>query len=155
LKLRKRMMGLQDLRYEDLYAPLVKEVKMTYSPETALDLVLKAVKPLGEEYGTVLQNGLLKEGWTDWMPTTGKRSGAYSTGAYGVHPFQLLNFNGEYEDVSTLAHESGHCMHTYFSMKHQPYVTANYATFVAEVASTFNENLLLHYMVDNAKDDDT
>jgi len=155
LKLRQRMMGLNDLRYEDLYAPIVKEVDMQFTPESALDLVLKAVKPLGQEYGTVLSSGLLKEGWTDWMPTTGKRSGAYSTGAYGVHPYQLLNFYGSYDDVSTLAHESGHCMHTYFSMKNQPYVTANYATFVAEVASTFNENLLVHYMVDNAKDDDT
>jgi len=155
LKLRERMMGLHDLRYEDLYAPIVKEVEMEYTPESAMDLVLKAVKPLGPDYGTILSNGLLKEGWTDWMPTTGKRSGAYSTGAYGVHPFQLLNFYGSYDDVSTLAHEGGHCMHTYYSMKNQPYVTANYATFVAEVASTFNENLLVHYMVDNAKDDDT
>ena len=155
LKLRQRMMGLNDLRYEDLYAPIVKEVDMKFTPESAMDLVLKAVKPLGNDYGTVLSSGLLKEGWTDWMPTTGKRSGAYSTGAYGVHPYQLLNFYGEYDDVSTLAHEGGHCMHTYYSMKNQPYVTANYATFVAEVASTFNENLLVHYMVDNAKDDDT
>jgi oligoendopeptidase F len=155
LKLRERMMGLKDLRYEDLYAPIVKEVDMQFTPESAMDLVLKAVKPLGAEYGTVFSNGLLKEGWTDWMPTTGKRSGAYSTGAYGVHPYQLLNFYGEYDDVSTLAHEGGHCMHTYYSMKNQPYVTANYATFVAEVASTFNENLLVHYMVDNAKDDET
>jgi len=93
--------------------------------------------------------------WTDYLPSIGKRSGAYSTGVYGVHPFQLLNFNGRYEDLTTLAHESGHSMHTYLSHSAQPYPTADYPIFVAEVASTFNENLLIHYMLDHAKDDAT
>jgi oligoendopeptidase F len=155
LELRKRMMGLEDLGYEDLYAPIVKEVDMTFTPEEGLAVVLEAVKPLGQDYGTVLGNGLLKQGWTDWIPSTGKRAGAYSTGAYGVHPYQLLNYYDGYDDVSTLAHESGHSLHTYLSAKTQPYVNYEYATFVAEVASTLNENLLFHDMVDKAKDDDT
>ncbi len=87
------------------------------------------------------------------MPTTGKRSGAYSTGVYGVHPYQLLNFNGRYDEVSTLAHESGHSMHTYLADQHQPYATHDYTIFVAEVASTLNENLLFHYMLGQTKDD--
>jgi oligoendopeptidase F len=155
LKLRVRMMGLSDLGYEDLYAPLVKEVDMSFTPEEGLAVVLSAVKPLGEEYGQVLADGLLRQGWTDWLPSTGKRAGAYSTGAYGVHPYQLLNYNGNYDDVSTLAHESGHSMHTYLSAKTQPYVTYDYPTFVAEVASTLNENLLFHDMLDKAADDET
>ena len=89
------------------------------------------------------------------MPTTGKSSGAYSNTVYGVHPYQLLNFNGAWDDVSTLAHESGHSMHSYLSNASQPYATANYSIFVAEVASTLNENLLLHHMLDQTKDDRT
>src|SRR5262245_58930137 len=89
------------------------------------------------------------------MPSTGKRSGAYSQDTYGVDPFQLQSFGGQYEDVSTLAHELGHSMHSYLSSSTQPYVTHDYATFVAEVASTLNENLLFHYMLDHATDDST
>jgi len=89
------------------------------------------------------------------MPTTGKQSGAYSEAVYGVHPYQLLNFNGIYEDVSTLAHESGHSMHSWLADHHQPYVSREYKIFVAEVASTLNENLLLHYMLDHTRDHDT
>lgn len=155
LKLRARMMGLTDLGYEDLYAPIVSEVNLTYTPEQAIDLTVSAVKPLGPEYAKVLGEGLTTGGWVDWIPTTGKRAGAYSTIAYGVHPYQLLNFTGNYDEVSTLAHESGHSMHSYLSSKHQPYVTYDYATFVAEVASTLNENLLFHSMLDKTKDDDT
>jgi oligoendopeptidase F len=91
--------------------------------------------------------------WTDFLPTTGKRAGAYSTGVYGVHPYQLLNFNGLYLDLSTLAHESGHSMHTALAFESQPYPTSDYPIFVAEVASTFNENLLVHHMLGRAKDD--
>ena len=93
--------------------------------------------------------------WTDYLPSPGKRAGAYSTGVYGVHPYQLLNFNGRYDDLTTLAHESGHSMHTFLSHGAQPYPTADYPIFVAEVASTFNENLLIHFMLDRAKDDAT
>ncbi len=154
LKLRQRMMGLKQLRYEDLYAPLVKSVDLHYTPEQAMDIVLAAVKPLGQAYVDTLGWGY-KHGWVDWLPNTGKRSGAYSTGTYGVHPYQLQNFTGLYEEVSTLAHESGHSMHTFLADEHQPYATHDYATFVAEVASTLNENLLLHYMLANTKDKDT
>ena len=92
--------------------------------------------------------------WTDFLPSTGKRSGASSTGVYGVHPYQLLNFNGQYDDLSTLAHESGHSMHTALAYANQPYPTAEYPTFVAEVASTLNQKLLLHHMLEKAKDDE-
>jgi oligoendopeptidase F len=154
LKLRQRMMALDTLRYEDLYAPIVQKVDLRYTTQQAQDLVVKALAPLGPDYVATLQHGF-ENRWVDWVPTTGKRLGAYSTGAYGVHPYQLQNFTGLYEEVSTLAHESGHSMHTYLADKHQPYATHDYRTFVAEVASTLNENLLLHYMLDQTKDRDT
>jgi oligoendopeptidase F len=153
LRLRQRMMGVDTLRYEDLYAPIVKRVDLRYTPEQAMDLTLAAVAPLGTEYAGGLKAGF-DDRWVDWMPTTGKRSGAYSTGAYDVHPYQLQNFTGLYDEVSTLAHESGHSMHTWLSYKHQPYVTADYPIFVAEVASTANEALLLDHMLAKEKDPD-
>jgi len=151
LKLRQRMMGLKELRYEDLYAPIVSEVKMNFTPEDAMKATLEAVAPLGRAYVDTLARGFASR-WIDWLPSTGKSSGAYSTGAYGVHPYQLQNFTGLYDEVGTLAHESGHSMHTYLADQHQPYVTHDYATFVAEVASTLNENLLFHYFLDRTKD---
>ncbi len=154
LKLRQRMMGVDTLRYEDLYAPIIKRVDLRYTPEQAMDLVLKAVAPLGPDYVSTLKTGF-ESRWVDFFPTTGKRSGAYSTGAYGVHPYQLQNFTGLYDEVSTLAHESGHSMHTFLSDKTQPYPTHDYKIFVAEVASTLNENLLLHYVLGQTKDPDT
>jgi len=153
LHLRKRMMGLDILRYEDLYAPLVKDVDMRFTPEEAMDLTLEAFSPLGREYVEILRRGY-QERWTDFYPSPGKRSGAYSEGAaYDVHPYQLLNFNGSYNDVSTLAHESGHSLHYFLSNRSQPYVTSEHATFVAEVASTLNENLLFYHMLARADDD--
>jgi oligoendopeptidase F len=154
LKLRQRMMKLDQLRYEDLYTSVVAEVDLKFTPEEAMALTLEAVKPLGPPYVAALKQGF-ESRWIDWMPNTGKSSGAYSTGAYGVHPYQLQNFTGLYEEVSTLAHESGHSMHTYLADRNQPYVTHDYATFVAEVASTLNENLLLHHMLDRTKDKPT
>ena len=154
LKLRQRMMGLDQIRYEDLYAPIVSEVDLRYTPEQAMELTLAAVQPLGKAYVDTLRTGMTS-GWIDWLPSTGKRSGAYSTGAYGVHPYQLQNFTGLYDEVGTLAHESGHSMHTYLANLTQPYATSDYATFVAEVASTLNENLLFHYMLDRTKDKPT
>ncbi|HSN13720.1 MAG TPA: oligoendopeptidase F [Anaeromyxobacteraceae bacterium] len=154
LELRRRMLGLDQLRYEDLYVPLVASVDATYTPEEAMRLTLDAFAPLGAEYVAALEHGYASR-WNDFLPTTGKRSGAYSTGVYGVHPYQLLNFNGKYDDVSTLAHESGHSMHTLLASKAQPYATADYAIFVAEVASTLNENLLLHHQLSRATDDAT
>jgi oligoendopeptidase F len=154
LALRQRIMGLPQLGYEDLYAPIVDKVKLEYSPEDAFDLTLKSTAPLGDEYGKALRKAF-SERWVDLMPSTGKRSGAYSQDTFGVHPYQLQSFGGQYEDVSTLAHEGGHTIHSYLSSSSQPYVTHDYATFVAEVASTLNENLLFHYMLDHAKDDAT
>ena len=156
LRLRKRMMGItDDLHYYDLYAPLVAEVNLRYTPEEAQKHVTAAMAPLGAEYTGVLQRAF-KERWLDWYPTEGKVSGAYSNGgAYDVHPFMLLNYLGQYNDVSTLAHELGHTMQSFLSNKTQPYATANYPTFVAEVASTFNEALLIDYMLKQIKDTPT
>jgi oligoendopeptidase F len=154
LALRKRMLGLDVLRYQDLYVPLVDSVDMKFAPDEARELTLEALAPLGTAYTEALHQGFDSR-WTDYLPSTGKRSGAYSTGVYGVHPYQLLNFNGRYEDLTTLAHESGHSMHTFLSYAAQPYPTADYPIFVAEVASTFNENLLIHFMLYRAKDDAT
>ena len=156
LKLRKRMMGLKDdLHYYDLYAPLVAEVDLKYTPEQGQALVVSSMAPLGSDYTGVLQRAF-KERWLDWYPTEGKVSGAYSNGgAYDVHPYMLLNYQGEYNDVSTLTHELGHTMHSFYSNKRQPYATASYATFVAEVASTFNEALLVDHVLKQIKDTPT
>jgi oligoendopeptidase F len=156
LKLRKRMMGItDDLHYYDLYAPLVSSVDLRYTPEEAQKHVIAAMAPLGTDYTSTLQRAF-NERWLDWYPTEGKRSGAYSNGgAYDVHPYMLLNYLGQYNDVSTLAHELGHTMHSYYSNKTQPFATANYATFVAEVASTFNEALLIDHMLKQIKDTPT
>jgi oligoendopeptidase F len=154
LKLRQRMMGLDQLHYYDLYAPLVSSVKQQYTPEEAQKLVLGAVEPLGPEYASIIERAF-KNRWIDLLPSEGKASGAYSSGgAYDVHPYMLINFNGKYTDVSTLAHELGHTMQSYFSNKTQPYPMAGYPIFVAEVASTFNESLLNNYMLKQIKDDD-
>ena len=153
LALRKRMMGLSDnLRYHDLYAPLVASVRLTFTPEEAQREILAALGPLGSKYTDVVRRSF-NERWIDFFPTTGKRSGAYSEGgAYDVHPYMLLNYLGQYNDVSTLAHELGHTMHSYYSNTSQPYALANYPTFVAEVASTFNEALLIERVLQQTKD---
>ena len=155
LKLRKRILGLPELHYYDLYAPLVGSVKLDYTPEEAQQIVLDAVAPLGPEYRATIQRAF-KERWIDLLPSEGKRSGAYSNGgAYDVHPYMLINFMGKYADVSTLAHELGHTMQSHFSNKAQPYPLAGYPIFVAEVASTFNESLLIDSVLKKIKDDDT
>ena len=156
LRLRKRMMGLtDDLHYYDLYAPLVASVNLKYTPDEAQAAVIASMAPLGHEYTDVLRRAFA-ERWLDWYPTEGKVSGAYSNGgAYDVHPYMLLNYLGQYNDVSTLAHELGHTMHSYYSNERQPYPTANYATFVAEVASTFNEALLVDHVLKQIKDTPT
>jgi oligoendopeptidase F len=153
LKLRKRMMGVSELHYYDLYAPLVASVQTEYTPEEAQKLVLAAVAPLGRDYASVIQKAFADR-WIDLLPADGKRSGAYSNDVYGVHPYMLLNFNGRYSDVSTLAHELGHTMQSYLSDQRQPFPTADYPIFVAEVASTFNEALLNDYMLKQIKDED-
>ena len=155
LKLRKRMMKLDQLHYYDLYAPLVASVDLKYTPGEAQKLVLAAVAPLGTDYQATIGRAFDSR-WIDLYPNDGKASGAYSDGgAYDVHPYMLINYNGQYTDVSTLAHELGHTMQSYFSNKTQPYPLAGYPIFVAEVASTFNESLLIDYMLGQIKDDDT
>ncbi len=154
LRLRARMLGVDELHYYDLYAPLVGSVKLAYSPEEAERHVLEAMAPLGDEYRTALRRAF-SERWIDMFPTPGKRSGAYSQGAaYDVHPYVLMNYNGKYDDMGTLAHELGHAMHSYFSNRAQPYATADYPIFLAEVASTFNESLLIDYMLKMIADED-
>ena len=153
LNLRKRMMGVDELHYYDLYAPLVSSVSLAYTPDDAQRHILDAVKPLGPEYASVIDRAF-RERWIDLFPSPGKRAGAYSNGgAYDVHPYMLINYNGKYDDMSTLAHELGHTMQSYFSNKTQPYPTASYPIFVAEVASTFNESLLIDHMLKSITDD--
>ncbi len=155
LNLKKRMLGVETLKYSDVYAPVVKGIDLKYTFDEAKELVLDSIKPLGSSYARVVEKAF-KERWIDVYPTPGKRAGGYSNGsAYDVHPYILLNYNGQYDDVSTLAHELGHTMHSYYSNKTQPYPTADYSIFVAEVASTFNEALLIHKMLKEIKDDDT
>jgi len=154
LKLKKRMLGVETLEYSDLYAPVVKGIELKYTFDEARKLVLDAVEPLGADYRRVVEKAF-EDRWLDVYPSPGKRAGAYSNGsAYDVHPYILLNYNDQYEDVSTLAHELGHTMHSYYSNKSQPYPAADYSIFVAEVASTFNEVLLIHKMLQEIKDDD-
>ena len=153
LKLRSKMLGIPKLAYYDLYPPLVANDK-TWTVDEAEALTLAATAPLGKEYTDQLGAGF-KGRWMDVYPHEGKVEGAYMDGAaYDVHPFLLLNYTGDYNSVSTLAHEWGHAMHSVFSSKHQPYPTSDYATFIAEIASTFNEALLMQQMLKTAKTDD-
>lgn len=153
-RLRARVLDLPRLTYYDLYCPLVAGHRRGYDVDAAKRLVVDALAPLGEAYTTPLRNAFDGR-WTDWHPAPGKRSGAYATGAaYDVHPYMLLNFNADFESVSTLAHEAGHAMHSYFSNRAQPYPCADYSIFVAEVASTFNEALLIEKRLAEAADRD-
>lgn len=152
LNLRRKLMGLDKLHYYDMYASVVKDAELTYTFEEAHKNVVASLSPLGKDYQDVVERAY-RERWVDVFPTTGKRSGAYSNGSvYDVHPYILLNYNKQYNDVSTYTHELGHTMHSYFSNKTQPYPTARYSIFVAEVASTFNEVLLSEYMVKKITD---
>ena len=154
LQIKKRMMGVDTLKYLDLYAPVVKDVDLKYSYEEASKIVLEALKPMGKDYVATVKRAM-DERWIDVFPTPNKQSGAYSNGSmYDGHPFILLNYNDSYMDVSTLAHELGHSMQSYLSNKKQPYPLADYQIFVAEVASTFNEVLLFNYMIKNETNDD-
>ncbi|HVO72653.1 MAG TPA: oligoendopeptidase F [Ignavibacteriaceae bacterium] len=154
LNLKKKMLGVDTLHYYDIYTPLVKPElagEMKFTIEQGQKIVSDALMPLGEEYHNTLQKAFNSR-WIDYYPTVSKRSGAYSNGsAYDVHPYILTNWNGDYESVSTIAHELGHTMHSYFSNKSQPFVNSGYPIFVAEIASTINESLLNDYMVKNAK----
>ena len=151
VRLRKKLLEVDELHMYDVYVPIVKDYEVKYTIEEAKELVLKAVEPLGANYVRLLEKAFA-ERWIDVVENEGKRSGAYSSGMYGVHPFVLLNFNGTLDNVFTLAHEMGHAMHSYFSNEAQNFLDSRYKIFVAEVASTTNEVLLMEYMLKNAKD---
>ena len=152
-KLRARMLGIDDLRYYDIYPSLIPAGDEFDLPQ-AKQLAMDAAKPLGGNYISVMKKGFADR-WVDFFPRPGKRSGAYMNGSvYDVHPFMLMNFNGDFESVSTLSHEFGHAMHSYLSKNAQPYPTADYSIFVAELASTSNEALLIDHMLKNAKTGD-
>jgi len=154
LDLKKRMLGVDTLHYYDLYTPLVKKVDLKFTIEQGEQALLDALKPMNSEYLSTVKKSFDNR-WIDFIPTDGKQSGAYSTGgAYDVHPYILMNWNDDYESLSTLAHEMGHTMHSFYSNSNQPFSKADYATFVAEIASTINETLLNNYMVANAKTDE-
>ncbi len=150
-RLRRRLLGVDELHFYDLYVPMVGDVDMTFTYEEACDLMLKALAPLGEDYVNIVRQGL-EQRWIDVYENPGKRSGAYSSGGYGTQPFILLNFQGTLNDVFTLVHEVGHSMHTWLSCHTQPSTYANYVIFVAEVASTCNEALLMHYLLEHTTD---
>jgi oligoendopeptidase F len=151
--LRARMLGIEKLGYHDLYVPLVK-LQKTFTLEDSKKITLAACKPLGKAY-TDPMAAAFEAGWMDVYPAEGKRGGAYmDDSAYGVHPFVLLNHNDDWLSASTFAHEWGHAMHSHFALKTQPYPTSRYATFLAEVASTFNEALLLDHALTQVKTDE-
>lgn len=149
--LKKEVLGLDELHLYDIYTPIVGEFDKKYPFEEAKEIVLKALSVLGEDYIEVLQKGY-ENNWVDVYPTQSKRTGAYSSGCYDTEPYILLNYQEKYDDVSTLAHESGHSMHSYYARSKNNYQYGDYAIFVAEVASTVNEILLAKYLLNNTTD---
>jgi oligoendopeptidase F len=151
MKLRKRALQLDELHMYDLYVPIVKEVQKEISYEQAREAVVNALAPLGEDYISTLRQGF-QQRWIDVYETPGKASGAYSSGAYGTHPFILMNFQANRDGMYTLAHELGHSMHSFYTRAYQPYQYGDYTTFVAEVASTLNEGLMTEYLLKTTPD---
>ncbi|EIT84601.1 oligoendopeptidase F [Fictibacillus macauensis ZFHKF-1] len=151
VNIRKRALGVEKLHMYDLYTPLVKDSQMDVSYEEAKTLVLNSLEPLGKEYVNIVKEGFEKR-WIDVRENVGKRSGAYSSGAYGTMPYILLNWQNNATNLFTLTHEIGHSVHSYFTREHQPYPYADYSIFVAEVASTCNESLLSHYLLNKTED---
>lgn len=150
-RLRKKVLGLDELHMYDLYTPLAKGTKFKVTYEEAKEIVLQGLAPLGEEYVNIIREGYEKR-WIDVAENKGKRSGAYSSGAYGTMPYILLNWQDNVNNLFTLAHELGHSLHSYYTRKTQPFPYANYSIFVAEVASTCNEALLNHYLLETTDD---
>lgn len=151
--LRKNFLGVDDLGFHDIYVPLVKDYDRKIEFDEARDIVLEAIKPLGEEYVKVARKGF-EQRWFDVMPNEGKRSGAYSSGSYDTQPYILLNHTDSIGDVFTIAHELGHSMHSYYTRKTQPFIYGSYSIFLAEIASTTNELLLLDYMLENSQSEE-
>jgi oligoendopeptidase F len=151
MNLRKELLNLDEIHMYDIYTPLIQELDIEIPYSEAKNTILEGLKPLGDEYLKNIQEGF-KGGWIDVYENKGKRSGAYSSGCYGVHPYVLLNYNDNMSNMFTLAHEMGHALHSYYSNANQPFVYANYKIFVAEVASTLNEALLIHYLLKKTED---
>lgn len=152
--IRRRKMRLQEIHHYDTYVPILAEGRSRRTWKQAADTVVDALQPLGKEYGDRLATGLHGR-WCDRYPNRGKQSGAFSCGSFDGEPYILMNYKPDVlDDMFTLAHEAGHSMHSYYSAKHQPYAYYNYTIFVAEVASTFNEQLLSHHLMDQAKNND-
>ena len=152
VSLRKDKLGVEELHMYDLYVPLLGDVDRKIPYEEAKEIVLEGLKPLGADYQALLKEGF-ENGWIDVYENEGKRSGAYSWGPYGTHPYVLLNYNDSLNHTFTLAHEMGHALHSYHSDAAQEYIYAGYKIFVAEVASTCNEALLIHHLLEESKDD--
>lgn len=153
-ELKREVLGLGKLHLYDIYAPLMGDIDSEYTYEQAVEEVLKTVTVFGDEYANALREGLLERGWVDVYPCRGKRGGAFSSGVPGTEPYILLNFTNKLDDVSTLAHEAGHSMHTWFSNNYNEPHNAGYTIFVAEVASTVNELLMAHRMLEESKSDE-
>lgn len=151
MELRRKLLGLEELHMYDLFAPLVDEFKMDITYEEAKKTIKESLKPLGEDYLNVLQDGF-DNGWIDVYENEGKRSGAYSWGAFGTHPYVLLNHKDNLNSMFTLTHEMGHALHSYYSDNNQNYRDAQYTIFLAEVASTLNEALLMDYLLNKSTD---
>src|SRR5581483_7503324 len=151
MHLRKEAMGLDKLHLYDLHVPLVRQVEMGMPYEEATKVIIASVSVLGEDYQRALNQGLTKDRWVDRYENARKRSGAYSSGCYDSMPYILMNYHGTFNDVMTLTHEAGHSMHSFLSRSHQPYHYSQYSIFVAEVASTFHEELLLRYLLSQVK----
>lgn len=152
LNFRQKVLGLSELHFYDTYVPIIEDVDFRMPYEDAVEVSIKAIEPLGEEYGRILKNGLLG-GWVDRYENRGKRSGAYSSGCYDSPPYILLNYEeNNINSLYTLIHEAGHSMHSYYSKEYRPFVDYDYTIFVAEVASTFNEDLLSRYLLEFYKD---
>ena len=147
--LKQRLLEVDELHMYDLYVPIVQDLQRTFPYAEGCQLIKQALHPLGTAYLTDMQQGI-DSGWIDYHENRGKRNGAYSRGIYGIHPFVLTSYDEQYNAVTTLAHELGHAMHSFYSDRKQPFVTSNYSLFCAEVASTTNENLLLEYMLEHA-----
>ena len=151
VSLKKKLLGLNEMHMYDLYVPVIEIPKEHIEFDKAVDMVIEGLNPLGEEYLNIFKSGV-EEGWIDIYQNKGKRGGAYSWGGYKTMPYVLLNYNYELHDVSTLAHEMGHSIHSYYSRKEQPYIYAGYTLFCAEVASTTNEALLIHHLINKEED---
>ena len=151
VRVKKKLLGLDEIHMYDLYVPVIEIEKQHVEFNEAVEIANKALKPLGEEYLSIFNKGI-NSGWVDIYQNKGKRGGAYSWGSYDTMPYVLLNYNYELNDVSTLVHEMGHSIHSYYSKENQPYYYSGYVLFCAEVASTTNEAILIHYLIDNEKD---